>query len=395
MSHRLKGLIKVDENPDNEDRKDKGKGKSKKDSSKSVDKVNDDKKDNKSVETRVIKVNEGASCSSKEVINKSENELMRADIDRIEQSMNSQSQNITSMIKDLQEAFRASQSSQSSVSKPNIESSDDEDMTFSDIEEGEINDDNLEQFIKISGLTVEEGPKLNEKLSKGLDEMLSKGIQEESKGELMKKYKTPTNCKRLEVVQCNTEIYKKASKNTRITEAKLVEIQQCMNKGICALTISFNESLSSLNGSETISAQKFKELNNINTDALALLTQATHMMDIFRKLNFRKEVKREYSSICKEEEIRENLFGNDLAEKVKVITETNKLTNMMSQRKRKYPFLDKNQQGQLNRQSFQKQNYQNRSQSYPKRDNQKNKTNFKKWAYKKGDQKNSQKRRKD
>ena len=80
MSHRLKGLIKVDENPDNEDRKDKGKGKSKKDSSKSVDKVNDDNKDNKSVETRVIKVNEGASCSSKEVINKSENELMRADI---------------------------------------------------------------------------------------------------------------------------------------------------------------------------------------------------------------------------------------------------------------------------------------------------------------------------
>ena len=385
MSHRLKGLIRVDETPEAEDKKDKGKGKSKKDSSKSVDKVNDDNKDNKSVETRVMKVNEGASCSSKDVNNKSDNEL-RADIDRIEKTMNSQSSNITSMIKDLQEAFRASQST-------NIESSDDEDLTqdMSEIEEGEIHDDNLEQFIKISGLTAEEGPKLNEKLSKGLDEMLSKGIQSETKDELMKKYKTPANCKRLEVVQCNTEIYKKASKNTRITESKLQDIQQCMNKGICALTISFNESLSSLNGSETLSAQKFKELNNINTDALALLTQATHMMDVFRKLNFKKEFKREYSSICKEEDIRENLFGKDLAEKVKVITETNKLTNMMtSQRKRKYPFLDKSQQSQQNRQSFQSQN---RSQSYTKRGNQK-KTNFKKWAYKKGDQQNSQKRKK-
>ena len=348
------------------DSKDRGKGTSKK-GSKSVDKTEEE-----------------PSCSYSDIKNtrsSTSSNNMKEDIDILK----SQIMSLTPMIKEISDAYK-SQGEQKKSQRSFIESTDDEPM-FSEEEEGEIHD-NLEQFMKLSGISEDQGPKLNDTLSKGLEEMLSKGIKTEIKEELIKKYKTPENCKRLEIVQCNQEVYKKSSKNTRIIESKLQDIQQCLNKGICAMAIAFNESLKALSTKQEVSDEKFKEMNSINTDAITLFSQATHMMDIFRKMNFRKEFKREYSSLCKEVEIRENLFGKDLAEKVKSISETNKLTNLMSgSRKRKHGFLDRNQQRQpnyQNRQSYSRQNYQRRE-----------KTNFKQWAYKKGEQKkNPQKAKK-
>merc|ERR1712154_612590 len=91
---------------------------------------------------------------------------------------------------------------------------------------------------------------------------------------------------------------------------------------------------------QDINHKQLKLIADMNTDAIALCSQTSHLMDVHRKANFKREFKKEYSSICKEEEIKGSLFGSDLSEKVKNLNETNKLTRMMTYRKRKYPFLE-------------------------------------------------------
>ena len=361
LSHTLAGLTKVEhsekhdtKNPEKESETRKGKSK--------MAKKKDTKTDNKVTVSH--KFEGGASCSKTED-SKDDSVSIRDELTVIKEQL----RNMLPVVSDLKQAYEECQSdSDSELEK-----------TDSSEEEGEIVDkSSLKNFKKVCGITKPEGPKLNEDLAKGMDDMMSKGVTDEIKEELMKKYKTPSNCKRLEVVQCNSEIFKKASKNTRITESKLQEIQECLNKGICALTCSVNEGLNLSLEKDKLedTMEKFREITTQNTDTLALLSNSSHMIDAFRKQNFRKEFRNEYSSICKEEEVRDQLFGKDLTEKVKQITDVNKLSRKMSRqftRKRKNPFLERN--------------------TYPKKSSYQ-KPEFKKFAYKKKDKKYVPKKKK-
>ena len=228
-----------------------------------------------------------------------------------------------------------------------------------EIEEGEITEQGLEHLMTLSGRAKTDTPKINENLAKGCEDMMSKGIQPEIKEKLIKKYNTPPNCLRMDVLKCNPEIYKTASKQARVNESQLKNIQETLSKGINALTNSFDKNIPLANGSEKPTLENMQEINNINADALALFSQSSYMLDMYRKNNFQREFKYEYKSICKDEEIKGQLFGKDLGEKVKAMTEVNSISNKLSKkhyssnRKRKYDnnqdkssktFLDKSHQ---------------------------------------------------
>ena len=353
--HLLAGLVKSDEHSISPEKKDNGKrtttSNSKKEKQKIIEEVSD---------TKTFKVNEGASSS------KSHNEEEETNVKEDISFLKSQFAEFTPMLKTITENFMKSQKEENF-----IDSSDDNIIYSEDneVEEGEIVDD-LENFIKLSGIQVEKGPEINDKISQGVEEMMSKGICKETQKNLMDKYKTPSNCKRIEVVECNTEIFKKASTSVRIVESKSQEIQKCLSKGICAMVKAFNETYKLLNGKQDISHKQLKDIADMNTDAIALCSQTSHLMDMFRKMNFKREFKKEYMSICKEEDIKESLFGSNLPEKVKNLNETNKITKMMTYKKRKFPFLEEKKTHPQNKEKYQR----------------REKTNFKQWSYKKSNQ---------
>ena len=217
-------------------------------------------------------------------------------------------------------------------------------------EEGELNDNKgLEHFMNLSNGSEKVGPIVDEQLAQGTETMLTKGFKKEEKEKLFEKYLIPENCQRLKVIPCNEEIYKTASKNSRITDSQLQTVQASLCKGITAVMYNFNKLLPLVNGEEQSSTEKILELTTHTADSMALLTNASYQLDMVRKSVFQKDFRHEYKSICKDENISGKLFGQDLKEKITEITEVNKVTSKITNqykgnRKRKNTtstFLDK------------------------------------------------------
>lgn len=232
----------------------------------------------------------------------------------------------------------------------------------SDDEEVVESNAGLEHFMKLCDRTDKKGPSINEKLALGTTSMLSKGLKEEEKEKLFDKYLTPENCERLNVIQCNEEVYKSTSKNTRILDNTLQSIQGSLCKGISAVVSCFNKLLPLANGEEELTNETTSELTSMSADALALLTNASYSLDMHRKNNFQREFKAEYKSLCNDKEISGKLFGKDLKEKITEISEVNKVSSQVSrskysQRKRKSTnnsFLDKSKERKTQTQSLKK-----------------------------------------
>ena len=298
------------------------------------------------------KVNEGASTSTSNNSqqDKSSYDEMKEDMIEIKQQLKA----LLPIVTEMHTAYNQYQESEESPS-------DDEEVEMEEEEEkeeGEITE-NLNHFQKISGKGKKRGPMINSTLANGTETMLTEGISTETKEELFAKYSTPENCERLEVVTCNSEIYKNANKYSRINETKLTTIQSSMMKGLSAVIYAFNKTLTLIEDGKQAKTSKLQEINTCSADAIALISNASHQLDIFRKTNFKRGFKNEMSSICKDEPIKDLLFGNEteLTEKVKHIGEVQKLSYKVNKKvntefkKRKNPFLGRKQTYQSQRNS--------------------------------------------
>ena len=403
MSHKLSaaGLKARDKNTSEEDTDDaRPKRESKRHTEKKLSlKTYAKEKSSKTTEKndKTPKVNEGASCSkSQKMENPSQDENsqkiqeMQNDMNFLKQSMG----DILPVIKDLKTAYNKYKDEEEeedlrdlsgwTKSEEEIEEEEEEDKEDKDeIEEGEITEESLLHFQNIARKGGKKGPKINKLIASELTNMLTEGISNENKEILYEKYNPPENCERINVVQVNSEIYKNASKPIKINEAKLTKIQDCMMKAMTALTYSYEKTMNMLQNKKGKN-EKQEKMAEESADAIALIANASHMLDVYRKSNFKRGFKEEMSSICKDEPISDKLFGTDstLTEKVKNITDLNKLANKVSRRspykKRRFPFLG-------NRDRQRGQNYQKYQQNY--KANKYPKKNFKQWKYKKNQNK--------
>ena len=79
----------------------------------------------------------------------------------------------------------------------------------------------------------------------------------------------------------------------------------------------------------------------MSDESLGLQAHTSHFIDVDRRLNFKKDIKEEFASLCTNSyPVEDMLFGQELQEKIKSVDETAKLKLKVSLSKPK-PFKPK------------------------------------------------------
>ncbi|RUS89329.1 hypothetical protein EGW08_002936 [Elysia chlorotica] len=205
----------------------------------------------------------------------------------------------------------------------------------------------LDYFMSVSGSVFPEGPSVDDKIAKGTTAILCTGLPTDTKDRLHNKYTVPGNCPRLAAIPCNAEIFKSVGKQLRSNDSALQNIQKHLLKGLSAVTYLFDQINHMSN-----SAVQYKNVSTLSTtaaDSIALLANASHEIDIFRRQSFRTELKPEYASLCSNSyPVQDMLFSSELPEKIKDLGETFKVSQRVNKRfhpykneynKKPFPFL--------------------------------------------------------
>ncbi|GFO24388.1 Pol polyprotein [Plakobranchus ocellatus] len=118
-----------------------------------------------------------------------------------------------------------------------------------------VTQDSMLYFDKVAGTSAPSEINVNENISKGVSKILAEGLSRETLKEISKKYAMPSNCPRLDVVHCNTEVYKNASPRARTKDSAPQMIQKSLLKGITAITFAFDK-MSQNEGSDFADCQQ-------------------------------------------------------------------------------------------------------------------------------------------
>ena len=101
----------------------------------------------------------------------------------------------------------------------------------------------LADMAKMVNEPLQNGEDLDSDLSDLLTELLSKGAGKDQREELINKLPTPGNCKRLDVVRVNTEIFNNVSKDVKTEDVMLQKAQKSLIKGITGVANVLRNSL--------------------------------------------------------------------------------------------------------------------------------------------------------
>ena len=211
-----------------------------------------------------------------------------------------------------------------------------------DEEDDDDDDEDMQYFNQTAGIIIEKGPDIKSSLSKGMTKILQEGLTKDNRKLIEDKYTTPGNCNRLTPVPCNRRIYKMVKKPVRIRDTNLQHIQNDITKGLTALAHAFTKTSSE--------EDEIKSRSTLIADAMSLVANASHSLDLFRRKAFRPHVSSEYQELCSDESkpVTDQLFG-DLSEDVKNTAEDIKIAGKFVKQDRfsgnryhpyKQPFLD-------------------------------------------------------
>ena len=217
-----------------------------------------------------------------------------------------------------------------------VSDSEEEDHTNDKPEEGEIPEPRMKQYFKkVAGTTKDQVPTIDDELATGTAHMLSMGLSKDAKVNLFEKYETPGNCKRLEVIRCNQNIFNNATKTRRDKDARIQDTQKGILKSLTILSYAFDHILKFSDVEAGLNADDTEHISDLVTDAMGILADTSHDLDIKRRQKFRSEFKEEYAPLCTDKSpVEDALFGSDSAvtDKVKDISETIKLKHRVQRK---------------------------------------------------------------
>ena len=206
-------------------------------------------------------------------------------------------------------------------------------------EEGEL-EDSLDYFSSIAEKETVQGPYINDKLAVGVTEILRSGLNSSAKDEFKKTYICPDNCKRMEVVTVNPEILNSASGQTKKQDHSSRLLQAELMKGLTASCTAYHL-LYGFTQQDSVSTKDIRRALRPLSDSISLQAHASHEIDVERRINFKKEIKEEFASLCTGSyPVDSLLFGPELQEKIKTADETAKLKMKVST-SRKTPYSSK------------------------------------------------------
>ena len=175
-------------------------------------------------------------------------------------------------------------------------------------EEEDDDDEDMQYFNQTAGIIIEKGPDIKSSLSKGMTKILQEGLTKDNNKLIQDKYSTPGNCNRLAPVPCNKRIYKMVKKPVRIRDTNLQNVQNDITKGLTALAHAFMKTRSE--------EDDIKSRSTLIADAMSLVANASHSLDLFRRKAFRSHVSSEYRELCSNESkpVIDQLFASKLLE---------------------------------------------------------------------------------
>ena len=213
----------------------------------------------------------------------------------------------------------------------NVDSEDEEHLSdkasgSNNVSEGHISDDEANEdpslFTLLSFGKVNETV-IDDSVSKGITKVLKEGMDKNELKSILEKHEVPKNCPRLKVVPTNFDIEKLSSK-ARHTDKQLIRIQNIMS---CALSI--------LSQCLTKSVQDEPVPNDLLAQATALFGHSSYLLDKQRRLTYEACLNVDYSkSIASNDSpIEEKLFGNNLNEQIKNVSESLKYQHKIKSKK--------------------------------------------------------------
>ena len=202
----------------------------------------------------------------------------------------------------------------------------------------EIESAQMQYFQDVAGTSVSAGPTINEKIARGVTKVLEEGMSKETVEKTTEKYQIPENCPRLEAITCNPEIYKNASNRARIRDVSLQNVQKVLSKATTAITMAFDK----------LSQQGDSSVIECVADGVAMMSHASHSLDILRRQCFKGELKEEYNSLCSPKyPVSGSLFGENVNERIKEVNETMRVAKCTRRfqpyKNRRFPFLGQGQ----------------------------------------------------
>ena len=131
---------------------------------------------------------------------------------------------------------------------------------------------------------------LHNRLAKGVEKMCSEGLSKDISAQLTDKYDTLTNCI---LLPCNLEVFKHASVAVKGRYLALQCTQKALVKGLSAVKYMYAcDKL--LQSPDVKTIQVWEKM----TDGIALLAQASHSLDMFRRQAFKGDIKDECNTLC-------------------------------------------------------------------------------------------------
>ena len=153
-----------------------------------------------------------------------------------------------------------------------------------------------------------------------------KSIYEDGLSEQERKDKTPSF---LKVTKVNPEIWDIAQRHTRSTDAKLQKMQETLIKGLIPLARLAGIIAEATDGNSVLPDKT--TLWNIASNAVLLVAAANHELNMF-KTDLDEDFKAIRSS---KQTVGGELFGDNLTERLKVVTESNEASKRLTGRKKR------------------------------------------------------------
>lgn len=156
--------------------------------------------------------------------------------------------------------------------------------------------------------TPDFGEPIHDSLANLWPPILRKGLPKEEKGNLMKEYLVPSNCKLLQAPKLNAEISAAVSEVVRTRDKKLDSFQQALGAGTSAINRAMDTMLKT--------DDKVRALKSLS-DGCRLLTDLHYSFSCDRKKLITPSLDKSFLHMIQDTERDETLFGNTLADKIK------------------------------------------------------------------------------
>ncbi|XP_067653365.1 uncharacterized protein [Haliotis asinina] len=154
-------------------------------------------------------------------------------------------------------------------------------------------------------------------------------LEEKQRSEIFEKHQPPSNLTKLEPPKVNPGIWQIMDNDSRARDSKAQKMQDILCHGLMPLTSAINTlcDLTKPNGANMAEmGSKLPEVLSEIVDGVALIAAANYELSIKRRDAIRQDLKPEYKGFCAHAMlVTDMLFGDNLEDKIKELSETNKL----------------------------------------------------------------------